>query len=321
MIKNTKLLLCLIIIKIRSSLINECPILAEELTFAHRAGDTTKYQENTIEIALDAAHHGYNIEFDLNQLASGEVVVFHDTNFLDNTGIDLDVNIATYDQIKNIKYLKKISQYNYQTQPKIPLFREYVNSVCSINNKISLWLDVKSVVNEEFAKVIFESLEASPCLCDDEQYIIFEVYNQFSAISYMREINKRYRCKLNYSFATFSTEKDTSFTSWKKKLELFSRYADILDFSSDLLIKYPSLIDIATKYNMCVAVYGKGSLELVDKYPKLDIQIIDISQLNGKTFSPIISELDINSNNNFLKSNSLTISYLVFIVTILSILL
>ena len=52
-----------------------------------------------------AVNHGYAIELDVHLSKDGKVVIHHDSNIKKLTGVDLDINHATYQQIKKHKIL------------------------------------------------------------------------------------------------------------------------------------------------------------------------------------------------------------------------
>ena len=95
---------------------------------------STLFQENTLEIISHSAKNVDSFEIDLMQLKSGEDVLYHYKNFLDKGGIDkIDTN-SSWDEIKNYNYLSTNEYVNYNINPRIPLLKEGLDTVCSLNN-------------------------------------------------------------------------------------------------------------------------------------------------------------------------------------------
>jgi hypothetical protein len=250
------------------------------------------------------------LEFDLVQLSSEEVLVFHDLNFLEKTGLDLDVDEASYDMIKDLTYLQTLSSVTYTTKPRLPLFRDFIKLVCSINSHINLWLDVKVDVTSSFGKDIFVSFESSSCSCDENQVIIFETYNQYSAITYMRELNKDYRCKIIYAFSTFNSDEIDDLGTWNNDIQTYSTYAEIIDFSTYYIKQMPSLTQITRDSGMCVSIYSDDDKSIFNEYTNINIDITDIddsssttpstssSNFSGTSSSPATGSSLINNQNS-----------------------
>ncbi len=60
--------------------------------------------ENTISAFKEAIKYGYSIEFDINILKDGHIVVFHDHHLKRLFGIDKSLDTLTYDDIKALRF-------------------------------------------------------------------------------------------------------------------------------------------------------------------------------------------------------------------------
>jgi len=104
------------------------------LTITHRglhdaAGGTP---EDSLLAFKTAIKHHQAIEFDLQILKDGQIIVFHDYNLKRLTGLDKAVKDCTYDEIKNLKLLN--------TNEKIPLLKEVLKLV---NGRVVLDVEFK----------------------------------------------------------------------------------------------------------------------------------------------------------------------------------
>ena len=60
--------------------------------------------ENTISAFRGAISHGFSIEFDINLLKDGQLVVFHDPDLKRCFNIDKELHTLTYDDLKDLRY-------------------------------------------------------------------------------------------------------------------------------------------------------------------------------------------------------------------------
>ncbi len=79
--------------------------LKEDL-IAHRGLHSKDFSipENSISAFNKAIEHGYSIEFDINILKDGHIVVFHDHNLKRCFQIDKNLDELTYEDIKNLAF-------------------------------------------------------------------------------------------------------------------------------------------------------------------------------------------------------------------------
>ena len=101
--------------------------------FAHRGiFDNETIPENSIPAFKKALDENIPIELDVQLTKDNVLVVFHDDNLYRMTGKDIDIQKATYDEIKDIKLLK--------TEETIPKFEDVLKL---INNKVLLNVEIK----------------------------------------------------------------------------------------------------------------------------------------------------------------------------------
>ncbi len=125
--------------------------IKEEL-IAHRGLHTLDrtVPENTMLAFRRAMEAGYGIEFDINVLGDGNVVVFHDPNLKRLCGIDKNLIDLTYEDIKDLTIL--------DSKEKIPLLKDVLKL---IDGKVPLLIELKPKVDTKklftsFLKIIDE---------------------------------------------------------------------------------------------------------------------------------------------------------------------
>ncbi|MDD3067408.1 MAG: glycerophosphodiester phosphodiesterase family protein [Acholeplasmataceae bacterium] len=118
---------------------------------AHRGLHSKDFSivENSITAFKEAINHHYSIEFDINVLKDGTVIVFHDKDFKRICQKDLKLSDVTYDDIKNFR-LK-------DTNDHIPTLKEVLELV---DGKVNLLIELKPHGdNELLAKNFMEIIE------------------------------------------------------------------------------------------------------------------------------------------------------------------
>lgn len=100
---------------------------------AHRGLHTKDFSipENTLSAFKEAISHGYSIEFDINILKDGTVVVFHDPNLKRCFQIDKDLSDLNYEDIKDLRY---------PSGDHIPLLTEVL---AFVEGKVNLLIELK----------------------------------------------------------------------------------------------------------------------------------------------------------------------------------
>ncbi len=106
----------------------------KEKLIAHRGLHTLdkKVPENSMLAIKKAVEKNYGVEFDINVLGDGNVVVFHDNNLKRLCGIDKDLIDLEYEDIKNLRIL--------DTDEKIPLLKDVLKMV---DGRVPLLIELK----------------------------------------------------------------------------------------------------------------------------------------------------------------------------------
>ena len=112
----------------------------KEKQIAHRGLHTLdksipENSESAIRLAMEK---NYGIEFDINVLKDGTVVVFHDNNLKRLVGKDLYLSDLTYDEIKDYTI--------FDTKEKIPTLKSVLNMV---DGKVPLLIELKPLGNNK----------------------------------------------------------------------------------------------------------------------------------------------------------------------------
>lgn len=88
--------------------------------------------ENSMLAIKNAIDSDYGIEFDINVLGDGNVVVFHDNNLKRLCGVDKDLIYLKYEDIKDLTLLK--------SSEKIPLLKDVLEF---IDGRVPLLIELK----------------------------------------------------------------------------------------------------------------------------------------------------------------------------------
>lgn len=257
-----------------------CSFFSNQVYFAHRGGNITKYQENTLEVFIDSALEGRDIEIDIMFLNSGDIVAFHDLDTFAKTGITNKLIQSNWNQIKDLKYLNVIDEKIYLTNPSIPLLSQALNAICKINNRTNIWLDAKYGFGYSHMEYLLKAFEDSPCVCDDSQKIVIETYRDFLALNYFKLSNSKSRCKLLTAISFYGFHSENSFESLKNDLINYMNFIDIVDFHASIIKKYPELLNFNFQNKICNSVYGddKALMREIVKYSLIDVVIYDFYQ-------------------------------------------
>ncbi len=273
----------------------KCPLMDQKLYFAHRGGNTDKFHENTMDIFVDSAKAGHAIELDLMLLESGEIICYHDLNFEKKIGVNRSVIDSEWSTVKNYMYKKSYDDKEYNITASIPLFNDVVNEICKIKNNIGIWIDIKTFLGRKYSLGILEALENSPCVCDDSQILVLEVYNQPKAIFEFEKLRKKFRCNFLYAFSYYEFEAQEKYEEFEKKLKFQSKFADIFDFDAAIIEKYPEIVNQLYRKGICSSIYGednKKDFTLFQKYNNINLLISDLQS------TPIENEKESNIKSN-----------------------
>jgi glycerophosphoryl diester phosphodiesterase len=249
----------------------------EVISLAHR-GDTETFQENTKEGDASAITKGYNAEFDINTISTGEIVVFHDDNALELTGTDLEITAATLSQIQNLKYKLTIRGTTYLTQPSVPLLKDSLNAMCTIDSEAALDFDIKFSPSTENMKALMDIIDNSKCSCSDKQVMIFATPYFYKGKTIRTAFEGR-RCnkgKISIWFHPGSLPLGVYFwlkTRWVLNLgdaDYVSTHYKVWDY-------YPELLKSYNEDGWCTAAYGNKAA-ILNNYNITGYRVVDVSQ-------------------------------------------
>ena len=133
--------------------------------FAHR-GYTSAAQENSLDAVTVAVDLGYGAEFDIFLSTDNVFIAFHDENFLNLTGEDLDITNASWDVVKNFEYLETIHGYSYGVKRPVASLEQILNAVCDSNPNALMNLDLKGKPDKEFGELLSKVVDESSCACN-----------------------------------------------------------------------------------------------------------------------------------------------------------
>lgn len=160
---------------------------------AHR-GLSGLAPENSLSAFEIVTEKYYGSEVDIHSTLDNELVVFHDHNLIRTTGIDKNINVSTYDELKKIKLTSgnNIDKYNSEY---IPLLKDYLE-ICSRKDLHAI-IEIKEVHNETLLNEVIELVKSynyynnSTIISFNLQYLIKlrEVFNDLSLQYLVGEIN------------------------------------------------------------------------------------------------------------------------------------
>ncbi len=109
---------------------------------AHKGLHDKTHPENTLGAFSEAIKNNYAIEFDVQMLGDGTLVICHDNKVSELTGKDCYLSKMTYDDIKDLKVNK--SQYG------IPTFEEALKC---IDGQVPILIDIKNTSPKKIGKM------------------------------------------------------------------------------------------------------------------------------------------------------------------------
>ena len=247
------------------------------VNIAHR-GDTSISQENTIAGGVSAVTNGYGTEFDIYQISTGELVIFHDSNALVKTGTDLDIESATLEEIRKLRYKSTINGYSYNESPSVPLLSEFLAEVCKADKDATLDFDLKFSPNSDTMKALMDIIDASPCSCDPVKQKMYFATPYFYVGSNIRKGFEGRRCKtgkVSIYFHPGSLPLGVYF--WlKTRYAINVGDADIVNTHYKVWNFYPELLTGFNEDKYCTANYG-GTLAEMKDLNITEYRVIDMS--------------------------------------------
>lgn len=301
---------------------NPCPLLEnnniKKGIWAHRGGNISRFHENSLAICKDAVRSGFaGVEMDLMRLSSGEIILYHDTNFEGRTGVNMNVEKSTWSQVKYLRYKYNYDGRNYDHTCSIALLLKVLEEICSINKSIGLWFDIKTFFNSAYASSLMEILEKSPCACDESQIIVVELYQQIPQMKYIKSLNSQYRCKVHAAFDFYEWQGDQGYAKLKSTIDKYVSEASFIDAHKSIWSRYPALQNDLNKRGICTAVWGGEGLT-AERNPLNPINLV----LDDVVWDPLYvlpqgeDDCELYSGDNaepFLSSASLPMFYASFL--------
>ncbi len=104
---------------------------------AHKGLHDKEHPENTLGAFEQAIKHNYAIELDVQMLADGTLIVFHDNKVSELTGKDCYISKMNYEDIKDLKVNK--------TEYGIPTFMETLKF---IGGAVPILIDIKNMIGK-----------------------------------------------------------------------------------------------------------------------------------------------------------------------------
>ena len=243
----------------------------------HRA-DTTVAQENTIDAIKSITEKGYGVEFDIFKIASGEYILFHDYNALETTGVDLEIEKATIEDIKKLKYSKTIHGKTYDKERGLALFKDALDVICNIRNTTSINFDLKNVPSKDVMSGLMDIVDASPCDCTTANQLFIYETAYFYATGYIRDELLGRRCKKVSQVGVYIHPDTTPLGVyiWLKSKHIVSYGSpDTISTYYRVWEAYPELVKQYKNDGYCISTYGDFEEPLskfyVDKYRVTDI--------------------------------------------------
>ena len=148
------------------------------IPLAHRGLHNQQLDENSLGAFKAAIEHGYGIELDVHPLKDGGLVVVHDTNLKRVTGVDVNVETLSEEDLK--KYPLLLSK------EKIPTLKEVFDLVAG-KFPILVELKVEGKFNPELPSRVLKLLENYP----KTDNIAIQSFNPY-AMKYLKEKDAPY---------------------------------------------------------------------------------------------------------------------------------
>ncbi len=167
--------------EIRSGRFGTLEALQTPRITAHR-GNSSRAPENTMAAFQSALDAGADcIEFDVQQLSDGTIIVMHDSNFHRTTGIRKNVWEATWEEVEAYDAGSWFSS-DFAGE-KIPLLEEVLDFA---NGKIFLNIELKATgketnLEEEVVRLIKEHHFETQCVLTSQQYSVLRTVKELAS--------------------------------------------------------------------------------------------------------------------------------------------
>lgn len=162
-----------------------------ERPIAHRGLHNDTMTENSMASFRNAIKKGYNIETDVHNLKSGEVVIFHDFTLKRVCGKDVSISQLTLEDIKSDNYLLPNGEH-------IPLFSELMELA---EGKTGILLELKySGLNTKLERSVYEVIKGK------EDFIAVQAFNPMTIIWFKNHAPEFFRGSLSGNEVTYLTK-------------------------------------------------------------------------------------------------------------------
>lgn len=264
------------------------------LNLIHKS-DTSVAQENTIDAINSSINKGNGVQMDIQQISTGEYIVFHDYNAYETTGVNTEIEFSTYEEIKKLNYLLTIHGTTYNKRREIPILKEALEAICNKRSSASINFHIRSKLSKEFMNGLMNIIDSSSCDCSEDQYFIFETADFYST-NYIREGLANRRCALISQVGVYlhpNTQPLGTYIWLKTKHIISYGFPDSVSCHYSIWKAYPELVEKYKNDGFCISTYGNFEKPLlqyyVDKYRVPDISnasyidsVVDYESETGK---------------------------------------
>ncbi len=184
----------------------------KDFHYAHRGLYSETVPENSMEAFNLALAHGYGIEFDLHLLKDGNLAVIHDSSLARTTGVNVNIEDLTTDELKNLTL--------NGTSETIPTFKQVLDL---FDGKAPLIIELKSAKrnHRELVDEVCRQLKdykGSYCLESFDPFCVYHLKKHYPEIirgqlseNYFRansKIPSFFKFLMTYNLINFLTKPD-----------------------------------------------------------------------------------------------------------------
>jgi glycerophosphoryl diester phosphodiesterase len=126
-------------------------MVAHQGLFGLERGNT-----NLAFVAAGNREKYFGIETDVHRTADGKYVCIHDSNTVSVSGVDMDVESSTFDELRSVR-LKDVIGIPGRVDVRIPSLEEYIG-ICHYYGKVSV-LELKTPFTPEQVKEIIDIID------------------------------------------------------------------------------------------------------------------------------------------------------------------
>ncbi|QIK70760.1 glycerophosphodiester phosphodiesterase [Erysipelothrix sp. HDW6C] len=149
--------------------------LAGSVSVVSHRGESRNAVENTLEsLELAAKHKPSYVEMDIQQLADGTIVVFHDYDLKRLAGINRKLNTYTIDELRGV------SIHSHGNTSTIPTLDEYLALADSLNQNIMIEIKTTTKDSPEFLGDIMKIVESH----NMRDRVIYQSLDKYAILNY-----------------------------------------------------------------------------------------------------------------------------------------